>query len=271
MEANTRFLPAVARWTGGLGGLRDTVRQELVAAQLVEAIQERSSGAPLRVLDAGCGQGTQALRLARAGHEVTGLDISEDLLERFASELSAQPSELQARVRLVHGAGEAAAELTPGPFDLVLCHGVLMYLDDPDPMLRALASVAADGALVSLLVRNGIAPAMRDGLRGKWDDALGAFDSADYVNRLGLPARGHAPEELDAAVAPLGWRRGRWYGVRVFTDHREEPAASHDELERIIAVEHEAARRDPYRAVAALLHLLYLTPGDRARSARGSP
>jgi hypothetical protein len=89
---------------------------------------------------------------------------------------------------------------------------------------------------------------------------MAAFDSARYVNRLGLAARGHTPEEIDATVAPFRWRRACWHGVRVFTDHREEPAASAEEFEHILAVEREAGRRDPYRAVAALLHLLYVTP-----------
>ncbi len=51
-----------------LGRLRDVVRQELVAAQLREVLP---AGAPLRVLDVGCGQGTQALALARAGRTST--------------------------------------------------------------------------------------------------------------------------------------------------------------------------------------------------------
>ena len=235
------------------------MRQQLVAGQLAEVVAQRADATPLRVLDAGCGQGTQALRLAQAGHHVTGLDLSRELLRRFDATLSTQPAEVRARVQLVHGPGEAADQLTPGPFDIVLCHGVLMYLDDPSSMLRALDAVAAEGALISLLVRNGIAPAMRDGLRGRWTEATAAFDSPRYVNRLGLAARGHTPEDIDAA-APPGWRREQWYGVRVFTDHREQADAASDELERIIAVEREAGRRDPYRAVAALLHLLYRTP-----------
>jgi 2-polyprenyl-3-methyl-5-hydroxy-6-metoxy-1,4-benzoquinol methylase len=50
------------------------LRQEIVARQLGELIAERPVPGQLRVLDVGCGQGTQALRLADAGHEVTGLD-----------------------------------------------------------------------------------------------------------------------------------------------------------------------------------------------------
>jgi SAM-dependent methyltransferase len=249
------FTPAVGRWTEGLGGLRNVVRQELVAAQLAEVL---GGAPPLRVLDAGCGQGTQALRLARAGHHVTGLDLSEELLERFAADLAAAAPDVRRRVRLVRGALEDAPELVEAPFDLVLCHGVLMYLDDVQPALAALSTVAAgSGAALSLLVRNGLAPAMRDGLRGDWPAACAAFDSREYTNRLGLRARAHTPAELDRALAPLGWRRERWFGVRVFTDHRAGAPPAGEELERLLAAEREAGRRDPYRGVAALLHLVY--------------
>lgn len=218
------------------------------------------------MLDAGCGQGTQAHALARAGHAVTGLDPSAELLDRFRTALAAEPAAVRARVRLVHGPGEAAADIAGGPFDAVLCHGVLMYLDDPGPLLGALSAVAAPGARLSLLVRNGLALAMRDGLRGDWEAAATAFDRRDYTNRLGLTARADTPAELDAALDPLGWRREAWFGVRVFTDHRDGPAPAGDELDRLLAAEREAGRRDPYRGVAALAHLVYArVTGDLTR------
>jgi SAM-dependent methyltransferase len=257
VEARTDGWPGVQRWTQGLGKLRDVVRQEIVARQLVELIAERPMPGQLRVLDVGCGQGTQALRLADAGHEVTGLDPSGDLLDRFASEVSRRAPRIRARVHLICGSGEAAPELTEGPFDLVLCHGVLMYLDDLGPMLAALLAVVTADGLLSVLVRNGLAPAMREGLRGDWAAARAAFDSPRYVNRLGLPARAHTPADLDAALAPFGWRRERWFGVRVFSDHRDLAAPSGDQLEQLLAAEHTAGARDPYRSVAALLHLTY--------------
>lgn len=255
-DVSTAFLGGVEQWVGVLGRLRDVVRQEVLATQLAEVLAKR--GLPrARVLDVGCGQGTQALWLARAGHEVTGLDISADLLSRFEDALAAEPADLRARVHLIQGPGETAPDVAPGPFDVILCHGVLMYLDDPTSMLTALSSVAAERATLSLLVRNGLATAMRDGLRGKFDDAIAAFDSRDYVNRLGLAARAHVPEELDQVLSTDSWRRDDWYGVRVFTDHRDEEAPSHDQLVPLLAAEREAGRRDPYRHVAALLHLVY--------------
>ncbi|MGH3630780.1 MAG: class I SAM-dependent methyltransferase [Sciscionella sp.] len=250
------FREGVQPWVRGLGRLRDVVRQRLVAAQLREVLAAEHAGAQ-RVLDVGCGQGTQALALARAGHHVTGLDPSPELLARFQAALDAEPEATRRRVRLVRGAGEDAPNLTPGPFEVVLCHGVLMYLDDTAPTLQALTSVAAQKATLSLLIRNGLAPAMRDGLRGNPAEALAAFDRRDYVNRLGLPAHAHTPADLDRVLVPLRWRRERWYGVRVFCDHRDEDAPEPAALEPLLAAEHEAARRDPYRQVAALLHVLY--------------
>ncbi len=253
-EPGRAFEGGVPGWLQAVRRTRNTVRQRLVATQLAALVESLGTGA-LEILDAGCGQGTQALGLARAGHTVTGLDPSAELLDRFASTLDGEPQAVRDRVHLVHGPGERAAEVVPGPFDLVLCHGVLMYLDDPAPLLDALGAVAAPGAGLSLLVRNGLAPAMRPGLRGESLAALAAFDSLRYTTRLGLPARMHTPDELDRLAAPRGWRPHRWYGVRVFSDHRPDPDP--DELDDLVAAEAEAGERDPYRSVASLLHLQY--------------
>ena len=58
------FGQAEGRWLGNLGRLRDAVRQEVLRDQLAGLGPLR--GGQARVLDAGCGQGTQALHLARA-------------------------------------------------------------------------------------------------------------------------------------------------------------------------------------------------------------
>ncbi len=214
-----------------LGRLRDAVRQELVRRQLREVLGDDTSA---RVLDVGCGQGTQVLHLARAGYEAVGLDPGEELLAALDASLAGESDDVRRRVTTVLGAGERAAELVDGRFDVILCHGVLMYLDDPTALLTAISAVATPGARLSLLVRNGHALAMRDGLLGRWDEALAQFDATTYTNRLGLDARAHTLEELDALLSPLGWQRDRWYGVRVVTDHLDEPAPSADELERTL-------------------------------------
>ena len=69
---STAFTAGEQGWQARLGKLRDVVRQELVARQLARELPP----APVRLIDLGCGQGTQALRLARAGYDVTGVDAS---------------------------------------------------------------------------------------------------------------------------------------------------------------------------------------------------
>lgn len=240
-----------------MGGLRDVVRQELVARQLDEQIAGRFPvGQRLRVLDVGMGQGTQALRLARAGHKVTGVEQDGKMLAVAREALAGEPEGIRSRVRLVEGDGrDTGVHFLPGSFDVVLCHGVLMYLEDPDALLAGLARMLAPGGLLSLLVRNGDALAMRPGLSGDWATALASFDSTAYTSRLGLDVRADRLDALTSTLAGIGAPLHAWYGVRVFTDLAADDAPAPQDMDALLAAEERAGRTDPYRAVAALLHL----------------
>ncbi|MFC9908572.1 class I SAM-dependent methyltransferase [Streptomyces sp. NPDC127197] len=228
-----------------------------MARQLDEQIAGRFPvGQRLRVLDVGMGQGTQALRLARAGHQVTGIEKDSAMLSAARAALAAEPEGIRERVRLVEGDGrDTGVHFLPGSFDVVLCHGVLMYVNDPDPLLAGLARMLAPGGLLSLLVRNGDALAMRPGLSGDWSAALAAFDTTAYRNRLGLDVRADRLGTLTATLAGIGAPLHAWYGVRVFTDTATDGAELPTDVSVLLAAEERAGRTDPYRGVAALLHL----------------
>ncbi|GAA3495740.1 methyltransferase domain-containing protein [Streptomyces prasinosporus] len=228
-----------------------------MARQLEEQIVGRFPvGRRLRVLDVGMGQGTQALRLARAGHQVTGLERDATMIATAREALAGEPEGIRERMRIMEGDGrDTGVHFLPGSFDVVLCHGVLMYVDEPDPLLAGLARVLAPGGLLSLLVRNGDALAMRPGLSGDWAGALACFDTASYRNRLGLDVRADRLRTLTATLAGIGAPLHTWYGVRVFTDTAADDADVPVDLETLLAVEERAGRTDPYRGVAALLHL----------------
>jgi SAM-dependent methyltransferase len=229
----------------------------LVARQLDEQIAGRFPvGRRLRVLDVGMGQGTQALRLARLGHQVTGVEQDASMIDAAREALAAQPEGIRERVRLVQGDGrDTGVHFLPGSFDVVLCHGVLMYVEEPDPLVAGLARMLAPGGLLSLLVRNGEALAMRPGLSGDWAGALAAYDTTQYQNRLGLNVRADRLATLTATLAGLAAPLHAWYGVRVFTDTAADDAPVPDDLDALLAAEERAGRTDPYRGVAALLHL----------------
>ncbi|WP_327700070.1 class I SAM-dependent methyltransferase [Streptomyces sp. NBC_00459] len=230
----------------------------MVARQLDEQIAGRFPvGQRLRVLDVGMGQGTQALRLARAGHQVTGVEKDPRMLGAAREALAAEPEGIRDRVRLLESDGrDTGVHFLPGSFDVVLCHGVLMYVELPDALLAGLARMLAPGGLLSLLVRNGDALAMRPGLSGDWAGAVGAFDTDSYTNRLGLEVRADRLSTLTGTLAGIGAPLHAWYGVRVFTDTADDSVeVVQAEVDALLAVEERAGRTDPYRQVAALLHL----------------
>ncbi|AYN41734.1 methyltransferase domain-containing protein [Streptomyces dangxiongensis] len=240
-----------------------------MSRQLDEQIAGRFPvGRRLRVLDVGMGRGAQALRLARLGHQVTGVEQDAALLGAAQETLGREPEGIRERVRLVQSDGrDTGVHFLPGSFDVVLCHGVLMYVTEPDPLVAGLARMLAPGGLLSLLVRNGDALAMRAGLCGDWAGALAAFDTTAHLPRArtdwdtGAPVR-FGPDvradrlatltaTLDGIAAPLH----AWYGVRVFTDAVADGAVVPEDLRALLAAEERAGRTDPYRSVAALLHL----------------
>jgi S-adenosylmethionine-dependent methyltransferase len=140
-----------------------------------------------------------------------------------------------------------------------------MYAADPDPILRAVAGLTAPGGMASLLVRNGDALAMRPGLLGDWAACAQALftsgGSVTYANRIGVTARADRLADLTARLAGYGLNLTAWYGVRVFTDTAPGDAEPPPELETLLACEERAGRTDPYRRVAALLHLIARRPG----------
>jgi len=262
MSGDDGFAPVVHRWIGHLGSARDVVRQELVAQQLTQHLHRHQAGKPLQVLDVGCGQGAQAIRLARQGYRVTGVDPSPELLERARSAAGAEPGVVQQRLTWRQGElsdlGPETGSEQHGGWDVVCCHGVLMYLSALQPAIDALVALARPEGLLSILTRNQLAIAMRAGMTGKWQEALVGFDATHYTNRLGVvDARADHPSAVRAALEAAGARLEEWYGVRLFTDHWDSAPPPPDlALGRVIAAEAAAGRRDPYRRLAALTHTL---------------
>ncbi|MCM2576381.1 class I SAM-dependent methyltransferase [Streptomyces meridianus] len=229
-----------------------------------------TGGRQLRVLDVGAARGSQALRLARAGHKVTGVESDSALLSAARSALAAEPEDIRRRVRLLEEDGrETGAHFLPGTFDVVLCHDALMHVAEPDPLLAGLARVLATGGLLSILIRNADARAMGPAAAGDWTAALAALGPPEAAEApetpelqggagpRGRPLRADRPATLRTTLSGIGAPLHAWYGVGLFTEvtGKAVPPVAGAEFERIMAAEERAGRADPYRAVAPLLHL----------------
>jgi S-adenosylmethionine-dependent methyltransferase len=212
---------------------------------------------PAAVADIGGGAGHQAIPLAREGYEVTILDPSAGMLDGARRRLEEEDRETARRVRLVQASGETAVEnLDARSFDAVLCHGVLMYLDDPAPVVSTVALLAQTGGVVSIVAKSARSLAMRPAIERDWEGVLAAFDATWQVNGLGLDTRADTPEALSALLADHGVAMVAWYGVRLFTEGwgRDCPHADSDDA--VLAAELQASQRDPYRQLSRLFHLV---------------
>lgn len=262
MEAVTAFDSVGAAYAAHSDSARGRLRHDLVERRLLAELP----AAPARILDVGCGNGEMTLRLAAAGHQVTGADPAATMLAAATDRLAARP-ELADRVRLVN-AGFESLPFDGEPFDAVCCHGVLMYLDNPGPAVARLAGFVTPGGLLSILAKNRRAVGVREALVGDSETARRLIVSgADRsVGNLGRESRGDDPDALDWLAAEHGLVPQPWQGVRIFHDHFDDtwapdPAAYTAALE----LEWTASSRSPYRDMGHLVHTLARRP-ERGRS-----
>jgi SAM-dependent methyltransferase len=126
-EWDQRYASTEQVWSGQPNGSLVTEVDQLVAG---------------RALDVGCGEGADAVWLARHGWEVSALDVSEVALGRAAD----AADRAGVKVQWMH-AGLLDAPLVPGTFDLVSAH----Y-----PALRHTPDHAAEHALIRAVAPGGV-------------------------------------------------------------------------------------------------------------------
>jgi S-adenosylmethionine-dependent methyltransferase len=243
---------------GAYASVKGRVRTYVLHQQLLENLPQP----PASVLDVGGGAGNQSFPLAEAGYDVTLLDPSSAMLAKAQQRLGGLGNEARRRVTLLRADGESACEAVNGRrFAAVLCHGVLGYLTDPEPVIDQLCRCADGGGLVSIMTGNAKAAAVRPALEQRWDDALASFDARTEIGVLGVPGRADTVEELSELLRRRGVEPLCWYGVWLFVDWLEFSGVELNpndakQSAATAVVEFEASRRDPYRQLSRVFHLL---------------
>jgi 2-polyprenyl-3-methyl-5-hydroxy-6-metoxy-1,4-benzoquinol methylase len=104
-----------------------------------------------RVLEVGCGIGTDSINFARAGADLTAVELSGESL-RIAAE-RAEVMGVADRIRFVQAnAEELTSALDGEPFDLVYSFGVVHHTPHPEKALAEIRALTAPGGTLKLMV-----------------------------------------------------------------------------------------------------------------------
>lgn len=233
------------------------VRGEVIRHNLQKHLAAHES---LCVLDIGCGEGRDVIWAARLGHSVVGVDSSARMLAAARLTRRGLPPEQRLRVTLLSGDQGSVH----GSFDVIMCHGVLMYEKDAAGFLRQVAGLLAPGGVLSVVTTNAESLAYRAAWDGELAQARRFVEDprAPRAGRLGVEAHAHSLRQLRAMIRSVGLSATAWYGIKIFSD--SAPPMPPDELEQLVALEQAASATDPYRRTGRLLQLI-----ARATAGRG--
>jgi ubiquinone/menaquinone biosynthesis C-methylase UbiE len=101
------------------------------------------------LLEVGCGVGIDLVRFARAGANVTGLDLAEVSIELARKNF--EQNKLSADLYVMNG---EALEFEDNYFDVVYAHGVLQYTANAPQMIAEIHRVLRPGGEAILMVYN---------------------------------------------------------------------------------------------------------------------
>lgn len=184
----------------------------------------------LSVLDLGGGTGADAVRVANLGHAVTVVDPSPDAL----ASLDRRAESGGVRITGVLGDAEMLRDVVaPGTVDLVLCHGVLEHVEDPDVVLRSILAVLKPGGILSLVVPGRLAAVSARMAAGDVAEAARLVEArlSDW-NLEELGPRRYLWSEVIDLVENAGLCLRGVRGVRVFSDLMPADAIDAEPVQR---------------------------------------
>lgn len=251
-----RFNNDAANYARYLETPEGRLRLDLAFAHLQEFLPNTAGS--LLALDVGGGTGATAVRLAQLGVHVTLLDASLAMLE--IAERAAREAGIAQRIAFKHGdAAQLASLFAGGAFDVVVCHNILEYIDDPGAILGSAVRMLRNAAsVISVLVRNQAGEVLKTAIQNgdlvATDRNLTAEWGKEslYGGKVRLFTAATARAMLEGASLTVISTRG----VRVVSDYLPPKISRSDEYERILGLERKLGCRPEFAAVARYTHCL---------------
>lgn len=237
----------------------DSTKGQIRTAVVWRDLQEmlmRMPDRPLRILDAGGGFGFFTQKLAAMGHQITLCDLSAEMLDLAARQLAAQ--NLTEQVRLIHCAIQELPEHLEGTFDLVLCHAVVEWLEDPKSTLSVLLPYIRQDGCFSLLFYNRDALLFQSLIVGNFDYIRAGLKKKRQQKLT--PTNPQKPADVYGWLQEWGLQTLFTSGVRVIHDYMRHKEDQQKKFEDVLAMELEYSRQEPYVQLGRYIHVVAQRP-----------
>ncbi|AYY12833.1 methyltransferase domain-containing protein [Actinobacteria bacterium YIM 96077] len=232
-----------------------TVWDQLLS--VVNRQRETLNRSALDIVDVGGGSGTLAVPLAADGHAVTVVDPSPNALATLRQR--AREAGVTEQITPIQGDAAGLRSAVPrASVDVVVCHGVLEVVDEPQTALTGMVDCLRPGAIVSIVAAQRSAAVIGKALAGHLEAACRLLE--DPEGRWGstdpLPRR-FTEAGLRKLVDEAGLTVDAVHGVRMFSEL--VPGAFVDDpvdMRALATLEERAAELPEMRSLAAALHIV---------------
>lgn len=234
------------------------LRLDLPFSNLQEFLSLPQGKASVRALDLGCGTGANGLRLARLGVQVTLLDSSPAMLD--IAKRAAQEAGITEKIETKQGDADRLSNMFhERMFDVIFCHNILEFVDDPGAVLSGAARALRDSsAILSVLVRNRAGEALKAAILAGDLAAAENNLTAEWGNEAlyGGRVRLFTPVVTRAMLKAASLEVIAERGVRVVADYLSPRLSLSAEYGRVFALERKLGSRPDFAAVARYTHYL---------------
>lgn len=237
------------------GGLKGEIRLAVLWADLeplVTALTQQR-GAPLRILDVGGGLAQLAIRLAQLGHRVTVNDLSATMLNaarQHACELGLEQS-----INWICAPYQTLTESPQQPYDLVLCHALLEWLDSPKALIPSLTPLLLPDGYLSLCFYNPAAKIYRNLIRGNFDWLQSEQPYRSDRGSL-TPNNPCYPQQVRQWLETANLKLESESGLRVFSDYVVDKRGGLQDPKQVLAMELAYSHEEPFKWLGRYLHFV---------------
>ncbi|UIN01958.1 tRNA uridine 5-oxyacetic acid(34) methyltransferase CmoM [Yersinia ruckeri] len=256
MQQDRNFDDIAEKFSRNIYGTTKGMIRQAVVWQDITGLLAQLPQRPLRILDAGGGEGHMACQLAALGHHVVLCDLSGEMIQRAAA--AAQEKGVSHNMQFIQSPAQDITRHLEQPVDLVLFHAVLEWIAEPEQVLQVLCDALIPVGALSLMFFNSNGLVMRNAVLGNFQ--LATPDVKRRRRRSLSPQYPLDPPKVYGWLEQMGMTISGKTGMRVFHDYLKNKQQQVEEFAELLALEQRYCRQEPFISLGRYVHVMAFKP-----------